>query len=71
MNELKPNSNPRAYETNSRGHVWKKTEWDHEETDVFAFCEGDMHNGPRCVKCNYGFCHHCEVLPVMDCSIGD
>ena len=28
--------------------------------DIFAFSEGETHNGPRCRKCGWGECWHCD-----------
>lgn len=60
-----------------RGHVWVTRDaydWDTEEptvvgteVDVMAFEAGEYHNGPRCAVCGYGFCHHCNDSPQIDC----
>ena len=55
----------RPYELKRRGHVWKKDEDGYVE--IFAYAEGH-HNGPQCVKCGYGFCHHCREVPAHDCA---
>jgi len=55
------------YETEARGHVWKRDE-DDGEIDIFAYEGGEYHNGPLCVNCGYGFCHHCNDLPDEACS---
>lgn len=51
---------------NNRGHVWLKSSYDKREIDIFGFSAG-YHNGPRCVKCGYEFCHHCQSGPLTDC----
>lgn len=56
----------KAYIKNTRGHEWAVDE--DGEIDIFAF-EIGMHNGPQCVKCGYGFCHHCHELPEEDCGV--
>jgi hypothetical protein len=38
-------------------HKWKM---DGKEIDIFAGGDGDFHNGPKCVRCGQGFCHHCH-----------
>jgi len=48
------------YEKETRGHIWKRDETGN--VDIFAY-DYDYHNGPRCIKCGYGFCHHCSKLP--------
>jgi hypothetical protein len=56
------------YVDNPRGHVWKLDE--DGEIDYFGY-DGDVHNGPLCVNCGYGFCHHCVRGPEHDCpSLG-
>ena len=38
-----------------------KHEWARHEDgaiDIFQM-DADYHNGPRCLRCNYSFCHHC------------
>ena len=37
-------------------HIWIK---EGKEIDIFAFEEGEFHNGPKCSVCGFGFCHHC------------
>lgn len=56
---------PRQYETENRGHEWRRIDG---RLDIFGFERGDIHNGPVCVKCGYGFCHHCDKLPQKDCA---
>ena len=53
---------------NNRGHVWQ-TE-DGGDVDIFAFNPSKYCNGPLCVHCGYGFCHHCQKLPEEDCAQG-
>lgn len=48
----------------ARGHVWQV---EGGEVDIFAYNPADPHNGPRCVNCGYGFCHHCYEGPLEDC----
>lgn len=50
---------------NARGHEWLTN--DDGSIDIFGYDAG-YHNGPRCVKCGYGFCHHCQSLPDEDCK---
>lgn len=57
----------RQYEIDTRGHQWQIDSFD-GELDIFAYEAGDFHNGPRCVKCGYGFCHHCQEMPDEDCD---
>ena len=59
----------RDYEKNTMGHQWAEI-WE-GEVDIFAYEEGEFHNGPRCVKCGYGFCHHCNPMPSHPCPVGD
>jgi len=40
-----------------RQHDWRREDG---EIDIFAFNPHDPHNGPSCVRCGEGFCHHCE-----------
>jgi hypothetical protein len=43
--------------------VRPKHEWKGDadgSRDIFAYEEGDYHNGPCCVRCHFGFCHHCN-----------
>ena len=49
----------------NRGHVWET--WDNGEVNIMAWNPADPHNGPRCVKCGYGYCHHCQDGPDEDC----
>jgi hypothetical protein len=56
---------PYAYETDTRGHKWQEFGG---EVDIFAYSDGDIHNGPRCTVCGYGFCHHCQNVPDESCS---
>lgn len=58
---------PYSYEVNPRGHVWKtRDDVGSEGIDIFGYEIGN-HNGPICVNCGYGFCHHCEEIPDHDC----
>ena len=56
----------RGYETNPRGHKWVAEDG---VVNIFAFNPSDLHNGPLCEKCGYGFCHHCEAGPDNDCPV--
>jgi len=56
---------PHTYIDNPRGHRWETDE--DGDIDIFAYNPEDPHNGPRCVKCGYGFCHHCEDGPNEEC----
>jgi hypothetical protein len=58
----------RKYEKDPKGHVWETN--DNGEVDIFAYEAGDRHNGPRCAKCGYGFCHHCQKKPAKKCVKG-
>ena len=62
---------PRDYELNPRGHRWQTFGPDDPEIDTFAYNPEDSHNGPRCVKCGYEFCHHCQDGPDEDCPTPD
>lgn len=55
----------RRLNENARGHVWE-VDWN-GDVELFAYQEGKFHNGPRCVRCGYGFCHHCHVKPEKPC----
>ena len=55
----------RPYEVRPKGHVWKTNDYD-RGIDIFGYDCGD-HNGPVCVNCGYGFCHHCRELPESWC----
>jgi len=57
----------RDYETNNRGHVWKRYDHDESVVDIFGYESGEYHNGPVCTVCGYGFCQHCEDGPECDC----
>lgn len=41
-------------------HKWQKNDYDKRTVDMFAYEAGEYHNGPRCVRCGAGFCHHCH-----------
>ncbi|HEY4760799.1 MAG TPA: hypothetical protein VIH42_09490 [Thermoguttaceae bacterium] len=56
---------PYQTKNGARGHTWKHDEGG--SLDIFAYNVGEHHNGPRCIKCNYGFCHHCKTLPEISC----
>lgn len=45
-------------------HDWLKNE--DGSVDIFAM-DADTHNGPRCIRCNYGYCHHCQTRPTQPC----
>lgn len=63
--------NSRFNENKSRGHLWKLVEWpDYQNVDIFGYSAG-THNGPRCVKCGYCYCHHCVDGPERDCTKPD
>lgn len=57
----------RLYEIDPKGHEWEKDE--DGSVNIFATSDGN-HNGPRCVKCDYGFCHHCREMPDQECDGG-
>lgn len=42
----------------ARGH--KPVTWESGNIDVFAFAEGEFHNGPACANCGWGECWHCD-----------
>lgn len=49
------------HDANTRGHTWKREDFDPREVDIFGLESScGYHNGPRCVVCGYGFCHHCH-----------
>jgi hypothetical protein len=48
------------------GHVWKRDDFDKQSIDIFGK-SGGYHNGPVCVNCGYGFCHHCQDKPTKPC----
>ena len=52
------------YETETKGHVWKTCG---PNIDIFGYEAGEIHNGPVCINCGYGFCHHCEDVPEIEC----
>jgi len=56
----------RSYQKKPSGHVWETDE--DGELEIFAYKRGEIHNGPKCVNCGYGFCHHCQELPGRECS---
>ena len=50
--------------------AWPEHEWKRDEdgtVDVFGF-DADTHNGPVCVRCGYGYCHHCQKEPSAPCE---
>ncbi len=49
---------PKRMDYNKGTHSWKLVDGS-DEIDIFAY-DGDSHNGPRCIKCNFGGCHHCN-----------
>lgn len=51
---------------NNKGHVWQTDE--DGDVEIFAYNPSEYHNGPLCINCGYGFCHHCEELPEIECS---
>jgi len=57
------------HDANTRGHVWKREDDYPAEVDIFGHESPDgFHNGPVCVVCGYGFCHHCNRNgPTVDC----
>ena len=52
----------------SKGHVWQTTEYG---VDIFAYSPSEYCNGPRCIHCGYGFCHHCIDEPATRCKAED
>jgi hypothetical protein len=58
----------------NRGHTWityadnDAAFEGNEAIDIFAYEQGEYHNGPRCKVCGYGFCHHCNKGPQVDCT---
>lgn len=40
-----------------RGHTPIMEE---EFINVFAYTSDGKHNGPKCSKCGFGVCHHCD-----------
>ena len=53
------------YALNHHGHTWKRDE--NGKIDIFAY-DHNFHNGPRCIVCGYGFCHHCQDEPTEECD---
>lgn len=58
-------------------HLWKT--YDGQGTvnkndpniDICAYSSGDVHNGPVCINCGYGFCHHCHPEEYdSECDVG-
>lgn len=49
------------YDYGKTTHEWVK---DNGRVDIFAYEVGEYHNGPKCIKCDYGFCHHCNDKPL-------
>ena len=49
-----------------RGHEWET--YDDGTINIFAYSPYDPHNGPKCKKCGYGYCHHCDDGPSVDCT---
>lgn len=31
-----------------------------DKIDIFAYEAGEYHNGPLCIRCGKGSCHHCH-----------
>lgn len=55
------------YEIMPMGHEWERDE--RGEVNVFAFTSSHC-NGPRCVKCGWGFCHHClPIATIPSCTV--
>lgn len=54
------------FEIDDKGHRWKRE--DDGAIDIFGV-EWGHHNGPICVNCGYGFCHHCQELPGISCTV--
>lgn len=48
-----------------RGHHWQTLA--DGDIDIFGYEGGEYHNGPICVNCGYGYCHHCHDVPEVDC----
>lgn len=55
-------------DANALGHVWKRDT--DGLVDLFA-TEFENHNGPECVKCGYGYCHHCHTMPLIECPMAN
>jgi hypothetical protein len=55
----------RPYDQDTKGHDWIRYPGT-GMVDILAY-ETGYHNGPRCSKCGYGFCHHCSKLPEESC----
>lgn len=55
---------PFAKNGNDRGHIWGRGS--NGEVNDFAL-EVDPHNGPRCARCGYSYCIHCDEGPDEDC----
>ena len=65
MNLFKEEEREYEREPVKRGHTWER---EYEEVAIFAYEAGDYHNGPRCINCGYGFCHHCQEGPTESCT---
>lgn len=61
--------NDAEYVKTPHGHEWERDETG--DIEIFAYTNGDRCNGPKCVKCGYGFCHHCKDMPEHDCSAAE
>ncbi len=46
-----------AKKEKTKKHIWIKD--DDGDIEIFAYMEGESHNGPKCKVCSFGFCHHC------------
>ena len=55
------------HDYDNKGHVWM-THDDDDTVDIFAYTPSEYCNGPRCIHCGYGFCHHCHDEPQIECS---
>jgi hypothetical protein len=67
IREHKAQDSVRPYVINNRGHEWMLKE--NGLIDIFGYtAAAGWCNGPVCVKCGYGFCHHHHSEPQEDCK---
>lgn len=64
---MQAGSTGRLMATDQMGHEWERDQ--DGEIDFMAYdADPEPHNGPRCVRCGYGFCHHCQSGPSEPCD---
>jgi len=52
------------FETKHPEHEWLRDS--SGDVDPFGYEAGDYHNGPRCSRCGFGYCEHCEALEELE-----